>query len=92
MSYYQTAKHISGLSKRNAEILHAIKRARERYSLELSVADIEAISKTIRTRTTERVKVLSNARVVHKLIYKQKTILVIYDKKRHTLITFLPSA
>lgn len=91
MSYYQTTKNSSGIGKRNAEILHAIRRARERYSLDLSVADIEQISKMIRTQATERVKSLSNTRVMHRLNYKQKTILVVYDKKRHTLITFLPN-
>lgn len=88
MSYYPPAK--ATFEKRNAQILHAIKRARERYDLELSIADIEGIAKMIRTQNTKRVKALSNSRVVHELKYKSKTIRVIYDKKRHTLLTFLP--
>jgi hypothetical protein len=90
MSYYQSAKTHAGIGKRNAEIFHSIKRARQRYGLELSVADIESIAKIIRTRASERVKALSNTRVVHRLTYKKKVVLVVYDKKRHTLVTFLP--
>ena len=89
VSYYQKDKTLTGIKKRNAEILHSIKRARERYDIELSISDIERISKIIRTQATERVRVISNTRVVHRLTYKEKTVLVVYDKKRHVIITFL---
>lgn len=88
MSYYPKAE--TKFDKRNAQILHAIRRARERYGLELSIADIESLAKIIRTQTTKKVKALSNSRTVHELTYQGITVLVIYDKKRHTLVTFLP--
>lgn len=88
MSYYQTAK--TQISKRTAQILHSIKRARQRYDLDLSAADIESIAKLIRTQATKRVKALTNTRVVHELECKGKTVWVVYDKKRHSVATFLP--
>lgn len=89
MAYYQTAK-TTNFDKRNAEILHAIRRARERYGLELSVADIEDLARLIQKQATKRVKAVSNTRVIHELECQNRTVWVVYDKKRHTLVTFLP--
>jgi hypothetical protein len=88
MTYYQTTK--KDIDKRSAQILHSIKRARERYGLELSIADIESIAQLIRAQKTRRVKDVSNTRVIHELDFNGITVLVVYDKKRHTLNTFLP--
>lgn len=88
MTYYQTTK--TAFDKRNAQILHSIKRARQRYGLSLSISDIEHIAKLIRTQATKRVKALTNTRVVHELECQGKTVLVVYDKKRHSIATFLP--
>jgi hypothetical protein len=89
VSYYQAAK-TTNFDKRNAEILHAIRRARERYGLELSVADIEGLARMIQKQATRRVRAVSNSRVIHELECRDRTVWVVYDKKRHTLVTFLP--
>lgn len=74
---------------------HAIKRAKERYELSLSSADIKDISSLIKSDDRDKTKIKflckQSNRISHwKVFYKEQWILVVYDKNRNTVVSFLP--
>jgi hypothetical protein len=69
---------------------HAKRRAFERYGLELNKADYNACVKIIQDAQSEPILEQSNTRTWHKIKYKDKEALVVYDRKRHGIVTFLP--
>lgn len=77
-------------SKRKAEITHAINRGKERYGLTLSKQDIKNISRIIREGESEFLEKSSNTATIHRLVYKDVPMVVVYDKVRKTIRTILP--
>jgi len=70
--------------------IHATRRAKQRYGLELDKSDIDKIINLIQNRGAVETKKLTNARTLHVIQYKEQELKVIYDKKRHNVCTFMP--
>lgn len=78
------------MSKKMAEKIHAKRRAKERYDLELNRHSLKDLVKLVQSCTGIFIRKKSN-RVSNWLInYQGKDLLVSYDKIRKTIITFLP--
>ena len=77
-------------SKRKAQKQHAKKRARERYGLLVNKIDIENLINAIQNNKGEFIYRSSNRATVWKLKCKGKEVLVVYDKLRGQIVTFLP--
>ena len=83
----------SNMSKTRDETRHSTFRAKQRYFLSLSKEDILSIVTLIQLNlpeTTEFVCSESNRISIWKVLYQEKWLVVVYDKKRHTLATVLP--
>ncbi len=83
-------------TKATGQTLHAIRRARERYSWALGLIDIVSIKDMIcgtegfDRKHTILVKRQSNRVSVWKVFYKNEWYGVVFDSKRQTLVTVLP--
>lgn len=77
-------------SKRRAERDHAKRRARQRYKLLVNKLDLESLVTDIQNNNGEFVYKSSNRATVWKLVCKGKNVLVVYDKLRAQIVTFLP--
>lgn len=77
-------------SKRGAQKQHAKRRARERYGLLINKIDIENMINDIQSNKGEFVFRSSNRATIWKLVCKGKEVLVVYDKLRSQIVTFLP--
>ena len=72
----------------NVEIRqHFKRRMKERYGIEVSKKDMKEIIRMLNDRTF--VKSKSNSRKVHRINFKGKEVLVVYDKNRKVLVTAL---
>jgi len=78
------------LHRKTLQRLHARRRARERYDLELTNADITRIVGAIRHGESVSTKKLTNTRTLHVVKFNEQLMRVIYDNKRHNVCTFLP--
>ncbi|MFA5152736.1 MAG: hypothetical protein WC554_09270 [Clostridia bacterium] len=78
------------LHRKTLQRLHARRRARERYDLELTNADITRIVGAIRHGESVSTKKLTNTRTLHVVNFNEQMMRVIYDNKRHNVCTFLP--
>lgn len=77
--------------KRKAQTLHALKRADQRYDLDLSPKDLGEIKYLIQSGNSRFLKKLSNSRTKHSVIYQDQLLIVVWDKTRHQICTFLPA-
>jgi ABC-type iron transport system FetAB ATPase subunit len=77
------------MDKRESEIRHATRRAKERYALTLSKGDFKEITRDITTGNSSFIKKVSNTRSVHDVLFKGITLRVVYDKLRKCIVTFL---
>lgn len=77
-------------SKRGAQKRHAKRRARERYGLLINKIDVENMINDIQNNKGEFVYKSSNRATIWKLMCKGKEVLVVYDKLRGQIVTFLP--
>jgi hypothetical protein len=77
------------MDKRESELRHATKRAKERYHLLLTRQDLDSIAKIIQQGGSVFSRKISNTRSVHDLQYEDTLIRVVYDKLRNCLVTFL---
>jgi len=76
--------------KRINQRKHAKQRAAERYGLELNRKDLADMSRDIKCGKASLIEQTSN-RVGVYLLYKDgRMFKVVYDKKRDTIVTFLP--
>lgn len=79
------------LSKAKRQRLHAKKRARQRYDLDLNRKDLDAIVKQIQSSTDAFFIKRSSQRVtLWYVIYNKIPLRVVYDKDRKNVVTFLP--
>jgi hypothetical protein len=79
-----------GLSKKASNLRHAKRRAQERYDLELTQSLHRRIVLMIQSHQTDRERKISNSRTEFFLTIDDHYLRVIYDKRTHSLITFLP--
>lgn len=77
------------MKKRRSEKLHAKKRAKQRYKIDLSHEEYEALCRQIRDGESIFVKKQSNTRTIHDVTYKNKVMRAVYDKLRKCIVTFL---
>lgn len=67
---------------------HAIRRARERYGLEINVNDLNNIIREIQQCRSVPVDKKTNSRVVHELEYNGTMIQVLYSSSFKMVMTF----
>ena len=79
------------LNKKAAQKLHAKKRARQRFNVEINKKDYNEIIKGIQSGKFPFVKSLSNRLSVFKITLNNTEANVLYDKSRKTLVTFMPT-
>lgn len=70
--------------------IHAKNRAKERHGLNFNHLTRKFFLDEIKKGNSTFIKKESNRRTVHQIKYKEKFYLVIYDKLRGQIITFLP--
>lgn len=68
---------------------HAVRRAKERFDIDLTHEKRLQINGMIHEGQTRQVQRRSLRVSIHELIFEGKLIHVVYDHKRHTLVTFL---
>lgn len=79
------------IPKKDAQRLHSIKRAAERYGTHLVGRDLAEIARMIREGRSEYMHNLNQTRVSqHAVIYRGVRYVVAYDRKRGTICSFLP--
>lgn len=78
------------LSKQAAQFRHAVKRARERYGLELDRDQYMVLCQQIQDGVGEYLGRQSNRLTVWRIGYGGCSYNVVYDKQRHRIVTFLP--
>lgn len=76
--------------KRRHCVLHVIKRARERFDLQLNGADVELIGKRIRKGRSRFLGNQSNSKTFHMMQIGGIKMIVLYDKKRSVPVTIMP--
>lgn len=81
---------LKGRKLANNRTAHALKRARERYAIELTHSDLVKIKRMIQTRQSTTVLRTSNSRVVHDLTYAGRKLRCVYSSATGQIITFLP--
>lgn len=79
------------MTRKQAQRLHSINRAKQRYGLVLKGADIDNIINLIQNKKSLVVIKLTNSRTMHIVYYAEQELKTVYDKKRHNLCTFLPT-
>ncbi len=77
-------------TKKARERAHAKRRAKERYGWRLNRADLRALVDQIKTRQATLLKIYSLTRSKWEVSYQGQTAIVVYDKKRQEIKTFLP--
>lgn len=77
------------LSKKASESIHAKKRLKQRYGLELNSKQLREIVVMIMLNKSDGIEKQSNRVSKHKVRYMGKDIIVLYDKIRKNIITAL---
>ena len=80
------------MSKRDSQKSHFRRRVFERYGITINEGEYEYLVSQIKKRTAQVTFLYkqSNRVSIHKIIYKQLSLVVVYDKLRKSLITALP--
>lgn len=78
------------MTKSRSEREHAKKRAFERYGLILNREDLMIIADLIRQNKACLIYRSSRRITVWQLSYKSTEVVLVYDKFRHEIVTFLP--
>lgn len=76
--------------KREAQRVHAKRRAAERYGLILNRSDLREIVLAIQRQQATFLFKESNRLTHYALDFQGKRVVVVYDKQRKTIVTFLP--
>lgn len=80
------------LTKKEAQVIHAKRRALERYGLHANAAVRRELVSKIRNQEAELLERQSLRVGKYKLEHDGEEYTVIYDRKRKTIVTFLPRA
>jgi len=78
-----------GKTKRQAEAAHAKRRALQRFGLTLNSDQLQALSRMIRAGRSECIERESNRVSVHRLEWQGCVVVVVYDRLRKQIVTFL---
>ena len=78
-----------GNAKRANQIRHAIKRAHERYGLNLEPKDLAELVRRIRQNEAVLVRRTSVRAAVYDAEISCHTVRVVYDRNRRSIVTFL---
>lgn len=78
--------------KADAEYHHAVKRARERYGVDLRQPDYDRLVKAIQTNRAQFVERQSNRVSLWVVRHAETPMVAVYDTHRHMIVTFLPFA
>ena len=78
-------------SKKEDQTRHAIQRADLRYGIRLNEHDIRQIVLLIEDRKSKPIQKQTNRVTVHKVNYKDCDFILVYDKLRKSIATFLPA-
>ena len=80
------------MNKIESQNIHAIKRAKQRYGVDITVLDLKKIANKIRKGKSIFVE-RSTLRIVKHLVnHKGIDMLVAYDKNRNSVCSFLPKS
>src|SRR5689334_7388305 len=77
-------------TKKYAQIKHATQRALERYGIELTQHKRETMIKMIQTGNATLVRKQSHRVSIFSLIFEEKEVVIVYDKERKSIASFLP--
>lgn len=66
---------------------HTRNRLQERYDVTFNHEDLKQIKGLIRAGKTEVIKVYSNSRKIHKVIYKGMELIILYNKNYKEIAT-----
>lgn len=78
------------VSKTITLINHSVRRAKERYGLDLSASDIDDIVVEIQAQKAKFIARQSNRLTVFQVVIGSTVCNVVYDSNRKTIVTFLP--
>lgn len=76
--------------KKHAQTRHAARRALERYGIEFTQHKREKMIKMIQTGEAQVVRKQSHRVTIFSLIFEEKEVVVVYDKERKNIASFLP--
>jgi len=77
------------MNKRKQQISHCIRRFKQRFGLYVTVHDLNWIKHSIQNNQAEFIEKQSNRISKFKIIFRGKTVYVIYDRFRKTIVTVL---
>lgn len=78
------------ITKREAQRLHTIRRAAERYGTHLVGRDLAEMVRLIKSGKSRFMRKLTNTRTQHSLTYQGVDYVVVYDRTRGTICSCLP--
>lgn len=87
MSYYQKRRK---LDRKTAMSAHAKKRIAERYGVIMTSDDLKNVVSMIQAGECVHKERISHRLSKHEVTIRDKTFLVVYDRNRHCIVTFLP--
>lgn len=76
-------------NKAQAQLAHARRRARERFGLELNEHDLRHLAHRIQRGESQLVARQTNRMSIHRVECQGQQVLVAYDRRRKTVVTFL---
>lgn len=74
-------------TKLKCERLHCKQRAKERFGLSLNHKDFAIMAKLIQSNKAEFIRKRTNRITLWKLTYKDNGMTVVYDNKRHQIVS-----
>ena len=82
---------IEVMDKRESEMRHAARRAKERYGMRVTRVELNWLASEIIAGRSKFIRKVSNTRSVHELMLREKLVRVVYDslKLRKCIVTFL---
>ena len=78
------------IPKKDAQRLHSIKRAAERYGAQLAGHDLAEMVRLIKSGKSRFMRKLTNTRMQHAQTYQGIDYVVVYDRTRGTICSLLP--
>lgn len=77
------------MNKRKSQINHSIKRSCQRYGVEYSKSDIEAMINIIIKNVDVKSIKQTDSRTLKRFEYNGNTVYCVYDRRRKSIATFL---
>lgn len=82
-------KRPEGATKQQSQRIHAMRRALERFEVSLTRAQYNLLVDQIQQKQAEMVLTISNRLTIYRLALDGREAHALYDKRRHTIVTFL---